>query len=231
MNDQINDGESLGSLDGVSASNDTQASSPEATTQNSQQDLIKNLKAEMNRKFSKINDIKSQVDLLVNFIGQQQQPTGTVSDDKSNADPVVQYVEKRFQEQDKKAIDAQHKRDFQEAVTKFPELDENSDQYDPKFYDMVDKLFGKRQGNDPEALKEAVEIAAVRMGKIERLTQDKLLKDEARRSRLIAEGTNAPREGRGKTEATVDEKALQRLGIDPAKFKKRLKDEKYQGGK
>lgn len=202
---------------GVSA--EAPATSPLA---NVSEDLTKNLKAEMNRKFSKINE---RLDKVLNHI-ERSQPAPV--EETSEPTDVKTYIDSRFQAERAQEVRTQHERDYQEAVTKFPELDQNSDQFDEKFYALVDKLYTKRsKDNDPEALKEAVEVAAVRLGKVERLAQDKILKDEARRSRLISEGGTTSRESKKAESISLNLENLARVGIkNPDRLKERVK--RYQ---
>jgi hypothetical protein len=79
----------------------------------------------------------------------------------------------------------------------FPELDPDSDSFDEKFYKAVDAEFSStNQRKDPKGPLKAAKLVALEMGKIEQLTRSSLLKDEARRSRILSEGSSTPREAK-----------------------------------
>lgn len=212
--------------DGVSTGiSSVQDSSPESSavdtnsTTAASQDITKNLKAEMNRKFSRINE---QLSTLVEFVNQQRQPAPVEKTEIQEDGGVRVTVAREL------AANA-HREQFTNAVNSFPELNQKSDDYDPEFYSAVDRYytaFTKADPTDREAFTNALELAAAKFGKTERVLKDKLLKDEARRSRIIAEGGAVPRETKKEKEPQLNLKALQsKLGIDPEKLKKRMKQE------
>ncbi len=205
--------DSIAAVGGVSA--EAQDSSPESQTQ--QTDSNKNLKAEMNRKFSKIND---QLTKIAQSLGQGQVQAASPVEETENGMDLNKQVDARL------ALRV-HNQQFQEALKTFPELNETNDDYDPSFYRLVDSIYTKFVKADPtdsEALQNAIELAASKTGKTQKLVQDKFLRDETRRSRIIAEGGAAPKEQRKEKEPEINLKALSRLGIkDPEKLKARIK--------
>lgn len=200
-------------------------SSPESNADNSAQDPTKNLKAEFNRKLSKLDEKLSK---LVNFVERSGQSSPVEETDEDVSDS--KRLKNEIKAEAAREIHDQH---FQDAKRVFPELDPESDSHDSKFYNEVDRVYTKLLRADPtdkDALKEAVEIVANRTGRYEQLVQNKFLKDEARRSRIIAEGSSAPRDAKKEKETAMNESMLQRMGINPDKLKARIKSNKDKYG-
>lgn len=182
-------------------------------------DSVKNLKAEMNRKLSKVTQ---QLERAVSLI----EARGTVPAVEADEDvPVTKtYVDSQFVKQGQE-------KSWKQALELFPELDQESDKFDEKFFKAADGYFaGFDLKKDPEAPLKAVKLAAIESGKIEQLAKEKLLKDESRRSRIIAEGSAAPREQRKEKEPTLNSSALARLGIKADDMKAHLKANKSKYG-
>lgn len=194
-------------------------------TQNATNDLLKNVKGEFNRKISKL-----QEEIRAGFQALQSSRPATpaqLADDATNVDgDVKQYVSSVLTEQ--KQVDAWH-----EALQMFPELNPESENFDEKFYKAVDVEFSSNGRKDPKGPLKAAKLAALEMGKIEQLAKTNLLKDEARRSRILSEGSSTPREAKKEKDVTANFNVgnLARLGIkDPAKLAKRIKDNKDKYG-
>jgi len=214
-------------IDGVSVDSSAQDSSPESTQQ---PDLTKNLKAEMNRKFSKINEQLTRLVQIVEQSATQKQPSVEEAVDE-DAPEYKRYVDARFQQAEQARVKSSQEQAWTKALELFPELNQESENFDQEFYKAADKFYGSFDlQRDPEAPLKAVKLAALELGKIEQLTKEKLLKDEARRSRLIAEGGSTPRESKKEKEPALNEKSLARLGIDPKKLKERIKSNKDRYG-
>lgn len=194
------------------------------TTQN-QSDSYKNIKGEFNRKFSKM---EQKLDAVLNAFNTKQAPVSQASADEAievDTD-VKQYVDTALTQQHQKTA-------LEEAYKLFPELDPESDQFDEKFYKAVDAEFTSNQRRDPKGPLKAAKLIALELGKIEALTRANVLKDEARRSRMLSEGISTPREAK-KTQDPASQfnvKGLAKLGINPDKLAKRMKDnkDKYEG--
>lgn len=198
-------------------SQETASTSDKQTTQ----DPIKNLKGEFQRKISKLDEKLSAVLAAI-----QQPRTATVSqpvEETVEVDTgVKQYVDTVFTHQ--KQVDA-----WQEALTMFPELNPESESFDEGFYKAVDAEFSTNQRKDPKGPLKAAKLAALELGKIEALTKANLLKDEARRSRIMSEGLSTPREAKKEKDvsANFNITALAKLGIkDPTRLAKRIKENK-----
>lgn len=189
-----------------------------------QPDPIKNLKGEFNRKLSQMSD---KLDAVLNAFSTRQNVSTSAVDETPEVDTdVKQYVSS--------VVTQEKQRDaWQEALTMFPELNPESDSFDEKFYKAVDAEFSSNQRKDPKGPLKAAKLAALELGKIEQLTRQNLLKDEARRSRILSEGASTPREAKKDKDpaANFNVKGLARLGIDPEKLAKRIKNnkEKYEG--
>jgi hypothetical protein len=217
--------------EGVSAeATSVQDSSPESTSA----DPTKNLKAEFNRKLSKM---QQQMDNRLQQILQAvTSPTGSQANapaEKADFEEpeYKRYVDARFQESHKEVVKQGQESAWQKALELFPELNQDSDTFDEKFYKVADKYYGSFDlTRDPDAPLKAVKLAALEIGKIEQLTKERLLKDDARRSRLIAEGAGSPRDAKREKPVQLNVGALAKLGIkDPKKLEERVKAMKKQG--
>lgn len=223
-NDQLG---GVGTTVGVNASTDA-ASSPEAQTQ--AVDPIKNLKAEMNRKLSKISE---RLEQILPVVTQNQSRVPVAETDIDAAPDYKRYVDARFQEVQKDQVKKAQEQAWSQALEMFPELHQESEAFDEKFYKAADKYYGSFDlARDPEAPLKAVKLAALEMGKIDQLAKEKILRDEARRSRIISEGVSQTRESKREKEPQVNERALAKLGISADKLKARMKanQEKYRDG-
>lgn len=215
----------------VSASTEAPASSQDTTVQS--QDLIKNLKAELNRKLSKTNEtMRQELAQIKQLLTQSQTRTPAAEADFTNSPDYKRYVDARFQEAHRAEVQKAQQEAWSKAQEMFPELNPESETYDERFYKLADQIYSEfdlsKSKNAPLL---AAKQAALELGKIEQLTKEKLLKDEARRSRIISEGGAVPRESKKEQEVKLNEKGLARLGINPDKLKARLKanKDKYEG--
>lgn len=191
-----------------------------------QPDAFKNLKGEFNRKLSKM---EQKLDAVLNAFSTNR-PTNSVAqqpvDETAEVDTdVKQYVDTVFTRESQKTA-------WQEALSMFPELNPESEQFDERFYKAVDSEFSNNQLRDPRGPLKAAKLAALEMGKIEALTKANILKDEARRSRIMSEGISTPREAKKEKDASAHFNAgnLAKLGINAEKLAKRLKENKDKYG-
>lgn len=201
-----------------------EAQAPTSEAKNTQQDPIKNLKGEFQRKISKLDE---KLNAVLNAVqSRSASPLSQSVEETPEVDTdVKQYVDTVFTHQ--KQVDA-----WQEALGMFPELNPESESFDEKFYKAVDAEFSSNLRKDPRGPLKAAKLTAMELGKLEQLTQTKLLKDEARRSRILSEGSSTPREAKKADPASqFNVKGLARLGINPDKLAKRIKDnkDKYEG--
>jgi hypothetical protein len=215
--------------EGVSASPaEAQESSPDSTIQQVAQDPTKNLKSEMNRKFSKL---EQKIEQLLQQSVQTRSVSPVEETDNFSAPDYKRYVDARFQEAQKAEVVTSQEKAWQQALELFPELNPDSDQHDEKFYKLADSIYREfdltRSKNAPLL---AAKQAALELGKIEQLAKEKLLKDEARRSRLISEGAAPSRESKKEREPQLNERNLARLGVDAKKLRDRIKANKDKYG-
>lgn len=203
---------------------EAQAPTLDATKAN-QSDPIKNLKGEFQRKLSKLDE---KLNAVLNAV--QARGSASVAQPAEEAvevdTDVKQYVDTVVTQQHQKTA-------FTKAIDMFPELDPDSDSFDEKFYKAVDAEFSTNQRKDPNGPLKAAKLVALEMGKIEQLTRSNLLQDEARRSRILSEGSSTPREAKKEKDPAqqFNRQGLARLGINPDKLAKRIKDnkDKYEG--
>ncbi len=196
----------------------------ENQTQPQATDHLKNLKGEFNRKLSKM---EQKLDAVLNAFNTKSSVSQEPADEAAEVDTdVKQYVNSVVTQQHQKSA-------LDEAYKLFPELDPESDDFDEKFYKAVDAEFTSNQRKDPKGPLKAAKLIALELGKYEALTRANVIKDEARRSRILSEGSSTPRESKKSQEpsAQFNVKGLARLGINPDKLAKRMKDnkDKYEG--
>jgi hypothetical protein len=201
-----------------------QASTSEGQAQ-TQPDQFKNLKGEFNRKLSKM---EQKLDAVLNaFNTTRPQVTTQAAEEAPEVDgDVKQYV-------DSILVQNNQKSSLQEAYEMFPELDPESDSFDEKFFNAVDAEFSSNLRKDPKGPLKAAKLMALELGKMEQLAQTKVLKDEARRSRILSEGSSTTREAKKDKDPSsqFNVKGLARLGINADKLAKRIKEnkDKYEG--
>lgn len=125
-----------------------------------------------------------------------EQYSGYIDEDVSRyTDARVNSVKSEVQQLKEELSAREYRQQLNEAIDMYPELDKNSDSYDPDFYQMVDQNFRIfSQAGSQEAVKDAVALAATKLGKFEQLERERILADEMRRSRRLADGVSAPRD-------------------------------------
>lgn len=200
-------------------------SSPESNAVTAAQDPTKNLKAEFNRKLSKLDE---KLNTLLSAVGNKGQNSPVEETDSEPTDS--KRIKQEIKAENAKEV---HHQQFQEAKKLFPELDDESDAFDATFYKDVDRTYEKLLKADPtdkDALKDAIELVANRTGKNKRIVKDEFLKDEARRSRIISEGASTSRESKREKDPQINESMAKRLGVDPAKLAARIKANKDKYG-
>lgn len=193
------------SSDGAESSHDSNIAAQES---------IKNLKAEMNRKFSKTtNELKQELAEMKQLLIQNQGRNSAAEADTNSPDYKT-YVDARLSEKNVADVRKGQEAAWSNALELFPELNQDSDSFDEKFYKAADKYYSSFDlTKDADAPLKAVKLAALEMGKVEQLAKEKILKDEARRSRIISEGSSTPRENKKKDSMSLNESNLARLGV------------------
>jgi hypothetical protein len=196
------------------------------------------LENRLNEMFRKVNRFSEQVskidDIWASIVNNKSQQTlaekaGIATGDYDSEDVPVEVrvekvLERKMREKTLSELRQEHLKQFEEMKKIYPELDKDSDSYDPDFYREADRLYQKAFIDEPTGAKDAVQTAAVKTGRIQRLAEQALLKDEARRSRKIAEGgsdTRAKKASAGddSDDATV-KRSISKFNIDPKYYKK-----------
>lgn len=223
-NDHIGGDASI-AAEGVASA--AEATSADSSPESNSIDPTKNLKAEFNRKLSKMQQQMDQrLQQILTAVSSSSAQTNTPAEKADFEEPEYKrYVDARFQESQKEQVKRGQESAWQNALELFPELNPDSEAFDEKFYKVADKFYGTFDlTRDPEAPLKAAKLAALEVGKIEQLTKEKLLKDDARRSRLIAEGAGSPRDAKREKPIQLNVGALAKLGIkDPKKLEERVK--------
>jgi hypothetical protein len=132
--------------------------------------------------------IKATLNSVLDLVKGSTAPRAPVTEDDNvyvtKADLKVAEAVKAQQQ-----VEYEQRANFQRALEMFPELKQDSDNFDKEFYDLADSHFRySLNKNDPEAPLKAAKLAAVELNKIERLAKAKVLTDDARRNRILSEG-------------------------------------------
>lgn len=186
---------------------------------------------------SKLDEIMQQIQAFAG--SQQNSQTARPADEAGSTnsyyidDDYKAYVDAKFQQQEYQKLEKERETFIQKAHQEFPELMSSSESHDPAFLKKANEYLAKAfNQNNPEAPYLAAKMAAAEMGKLEKRARDKVLSDDSRRERILAEGSiDARGNADMDTEPKFNEKRLQKLlGVDPKKLKKRLKAnaEKYK---
>lgn len=184
--------------------------------------------AEMSRKLNKVSDLESKLDQILNATQQTaQQAAGAAYSDLDefegmSAKEIAKVIDQKLADRERVQLQTKHLNDFESLKKQYPELDKNSPDYDPEFYNLANNAYlnfgldGKAEG-----AMEAVEYAAYKSGKTKQSMQREVLSDEARRSRKLAEGATGSRKAKP-DEDFEDQLATARkhMRINPKYFKK-----------
>lgn len=186
--------------------------------------------AELLRKVNKVSELDKKVDQLLSYVSSIQQPAPAPVSPvfEGSDDEYVTKAELRAQERiaAERQIKSLQKQSLDSAKQMFPELDKNSEHYDKEFYQLTDELFASSiNPADPDGPLKAAKLAAVELNKIEKLARSKVLNDDARRNRILAEGGVEPKSSQAeKSVSKVNSTRLkQYLGVDADKIKARIK--------
>lgn len=172
----------------VTASNQdaVDSSSTEQTAQTNTVPLENRL-AEMNRKFGRLEDKFSQ---LISSLA----PQANTGADKAPIENQLDYSVKTAVNQ--AILQDKHAQSYREALRSYPELDKSSETFDQDFFQLSDKYYTALAAtNDPDAPVKAIRLAAMDLGKYEKIERERFLADEAKRMRTLGDGSNAPRSG------------------------------------
>lgn len=185
-----------------------------------------NVLKEMNRKLGRVNELTSKIDMLLQ---NNVKPAATAPDNgpaAANIDyDTKAYIDARLNAEKRAMVEKAQQDALNKVFTTFPELDQNSDNYDSKFYNLAVEYEKTIDPLDPDRSFKAAKLAALDIGKIEALTKAKVLQDDSRRARILEEGS-APAKGTKKAtpELKMNKSAIATyFKIDPAKVEKRAK--------
>lgn len=188
---------------------------------------LSNVFKEVTRKLSRVNDLNTKLDLILQ--GQQARTVdNTSSSANANLDASVKdYIDARLVADKKAEITSSQQAALKNTYKTFPELDQNSDSFDSDFFQLAIEHEKFIDINDPQRPMKAAKLAALELGKLEKLATQKVLQDEARRSRILGEGSVQPKDTPKKSStASMNKQALTRLlKIDPALVEKFAKEE------
>lgn len=191
---------------------------------------LANQLGEILRKINKMPaDFSKEIDTKLASFSSAQKPTQASFLTDSDLE-VPSYVTKAEYAAEKaqsarSSLQNEQRNSFGDAMDMFGELNQKGEDFDEEFYNKTNDFYVSKFQNDPEGPMLAAKLAAVELGKIEKLAKSNFLNDERRRHRILEQG------GLGRSKAAAEEPAstlnkdrLQRLfGIDPAKVEARIK--------
>lgn len=192
-----------------------------------------NLLAEITRKLGRTHsDVSAKLDVLM----QQQAAVPAQSPDKGadadmlKLDPAVRRAINSVREEIKQdSVEKAQDASLEQVFKTFPELLKSSDDFDQDFFEKAVAIEKTLDRNDPERPMKAAKLAALEVGKLEKLTKAKVIADENRRTRMLAEGgspsKDASKQNAKSPKSSVNKAAVQRwFKIDPAKVEKQVKE-------
>lgn len=184
---------------------------------------LENRLGELTRKMNKFLDLEKKVDLLVNYVNGLQ-PSNSSYPSSASYNSGYSDVDSKI---DQKLVELKRFEAFNEAKKIYPQLDKNSDQFDERFYEAVDKEYLRFNQFDIEAPLTAAQIVAQRMGLTAKQIKEQVLLDDNRRTRVLAEGgavDNKPSKADTASLSSMNEQRLSKyLGVNPEKLKQRIK--------
>ncbi len=179
---------------------------------------------EMTRKFG---NISKKLDMILQ---NNVQPNYSTADNASFNSNVTDEDVKTFiraqREEKAQAINDKQLASLDVVFKTFPELDKESDDFDAVFFNAAIKHEKQFDQFDPDRSLKAAKLAALDLGKMEKLTKSKVLQDDARRSRILSEGGTSTKEATAKSapKTELNKAALsQYFKLDAAKVQKYLK--------
>jgi hypothetical protein len=190
---------------------------------------LTNVMKELNRKVGRISELSGKLDLLLQ---QQTKPSHTSVDNTfmqgAELDEATRrYIDARLMEEKRSVIEKQQETTIQNVLKYYPELDRDSDSYDEEFYKLAVSYEKAIDTMDPERALKAAKLAALDTGRVERLTKSKVIQDDARRSRLLAEGGIEAKDSKKEKNSSINKSAIKNLlKIDPAKVERYMKESK-----
>ena len=187
---------------------------------------LQNRLAELTRKFTRYQEnMDEKFGQLVQILSQQKAGSKAQEDDDSSSDlDPKAYADFRFkqvkEELKNESMVEKHKTSFHQALKVFPELNQESETYDKSFFQAANKYYEALKGTDADAPMKAARLAAIDFNKYEQIERERVLTDEAKRSRMLGDGISSPR-GHQKQEVGITDnlKSLaQLLGKDQKKL-------------
>lgn len=188
-----------------------------------------NVLKEVTRKLGRMNEMNAKLDLLL----QTTTPSTQLPDEGAEVARGVDsktksYIDSRFEKAQYAEVEKAQKLSIDQVFKTFPELSKSSDDFDPEFLDLATNYESNMNPKDPERPMKAAKLAALDLGKIERITKARVIQDEARRTRMISEGSLPSKESTKQTgpKLTINKKNIEKwFKIDAAKVEKFAKEE------
>jgi hypothetical protein len=188
---------------------------------------LSNVLKEQARKLGKLSDISAKLDLLLQHGSADNASNGDSAPDVKLDDATKRYIDARLNADKKMELEKAQKETISKVYKSFPELNQDSDQFDSNFFDLAVEHEKTISPTDPQRSLKAAKLAALDLGKIEQITKAQILQDEKRRTRYLEEGGAEMTAAKAKKSPTISQEAANNLKrylkIDAKKVEAQLK--------
>lgn len=195
-----------------------------------------NVLAEVNRKLAQgLQATNQKLDALLQLQTQGASPdkgkSATQTQIPEGIDPkVVNFVQDALSKERQAEIAKAQKAALDSVYKTFPELDQNSESFDTEFFNLAVEIENTISEKDPQRSMKAAKLAALELGKVEKITKAKVVADEANRRRILSEGGAQSKETRApqkkmSTENMNKAAIKQFFKVDPAEVEKYAKED------
>jgi hypothetical protein len=191
-----------------------------------------NVLKEVTRKLGRINEVNAKLDMLLqnNVTTANQSPDEGTQEAAEGVDvKTKRYVDSRLEKFKQLDIEKAQNEALDQVFKTFPELNKTSDDFDQDFFNLAVEYENSLDKKDPARPMKAAKLAALDLGKIERIQKAKIIQDEARRTRMLTEGSAPSKEGSTKAapKQQMNKAAIEKwFKIDASKVEKFVKEEK-----
>lgn len=189
---------------------------------------ITNVLKEVTRKLGRINEVNAKLDMLLQNNVQSPAAVKAQTGVESVSGSTDLAARIKALEVDKLADRERAQKAALDTVFKtFPELDRDSESFDSQFFDLAVEYENAIDIKDPQRPLKAAKLAALDLGKTEKLIKSKVLQDESRRLQKLSEGAAPTKDQKaGKPEMKMNKSAISRyLKVDPKMVEKYAKGE------
>ena len=184
---------------------------------------VENRIAELNRKFTQYQrNLDEKLGQLISSLQAVAQPQQTRVVDETPIEGILKNNVNVLV--DEKIMQLKHAESYQSALQAYPELDPNSDKFDDKFHRLADTYYASLKASGfADAPLKAVRMAAMDLGKYEQIEREKILADEAKRMRTLADGSVPAKQGQKEKGPGYNQTLASLLKIDAKGMQEHMK--------